>query len=229
MVRFYLLLIGFSVCFSGTNAQFRADTLKSRGEVVKPLVAITGAIALGFLVDEAVAGSMERRNALDDIANITDYAGEKTIVVPSLLLTYGLGRFVLEDPRLEETALASVKSVVVTAVFTESVKHLAGRARPFVNEGAWSFHPFPGHADQYKSLPSGHASLAFAVFTPFAEAYSRWIYAIPVSVAAGRIFQNKHWTSDVITGSAVGFLSGYLFYRHRKRVEPIPNGLVIYF
>lgn len=229
MIRFFPLVVGLSVYFNGLNAQITGDTLNVRGEMVKPLVAITGAIALGFLVDEEVAGYLERQNTLDKIANITDYAGEKTIVVPSLLLTYGVGRFLIKDPRLEGTSLAAVKSVVVTAVFTESVKHLAGRARPFINEGAWSFHPFPGHRDQYKSFPSGHASLAFAVFTPFAEAYSRWIYVIPVSVAAGRVFQNKHWTSDVITGSAVGFISGYLFYRHRKRVEPIPNGMVIYF
>ena len=229
MFRFLVLFVCFSFYFNGINGQVTGDTLKTRGEIVKPVVAITGAIALGFLIDEEVAGNMERRNALDKIANITDYAGEKKMVIPALLLTYGVGRFVLKDVRLQETALASVKSVVVTAVFTESVKHLAGRARPFMNEGAYSFHPFPGNDDEYHSLPSGHASLAFAVFTPFAEAYSRWIYAVPVSVAAGRVFQNKHWTSDVLTGSAVGFISGYLFYRHRKRVEPIPNGMVIYF
>ncbi|HLW07688.1 MAG TPA: phosphatase PAP2 family protein, partial [Marinilabiliaceae bacterium] len=82
--------------------------------------------------------------------------------------------------------------------------------------------------DSYKSLPSGHASLAFAVFTPFAENYSRWLYAIPISVAFGRVYQNKHWFSDVVVGSSIGFISGWLF-THNKNVQLLPNGVIVKF
>lgn len=205
------------------------DSIKNEFSILKPALYVTGFVSMSFLLDNSVNKSYNSGSSLRKIGRITDYAGEKTIVIPTLLLTYGMGRFVTKDERLQVVSIASIKSVVVTAVFTESIKLLAGRARPFTDEGTHSFHPFPGRHDEYKSMPSGHSSLAFAVFTPFAESYSRWIYVIPVSVAAGRVFQNKHWVSDVAVGSGIGFLTGYLFSHYRKNVEPIPNGLVIYF
>jgi len=211
------------------NAIAPPDSITKPVSVIKPVVVATGLVAFSFLVDNSLKGPESLDSGLRKLTDITDIAGEKKIVIPTLLVTWGLGRYVLKNQKLQEVSEASVKSVLVTAIGTESLKLLTGRARPFMNEGPHSFHPFPGSRDEYKSLPSGHASLAFAVFTPFAEGYSRWIYTVPVSVAAGRVIQNKHWVSDVTVGSAIGFISGYLFYHHRKRVEPIPNGLVFYF
>jgi membrane-associated phospholipid phosphatase len=139
------------------------------------------------------------------------------------------GDFIIRDQKLQDVSMAAIKTVVVTAVLTEAIKYAAGRARPYTGEGAGSFHPFPGNREPYKSFPSGHTSLAFAVFTPFAEGYSRWIYAIPMAVGAGRVMQDKHWVSDVAFGGGIGFLAGYFFYHTGKRVVPIPNGLVLYF
>jgi membrane-associated phospholipid phosphatase len=197
--------------------------------ILKPAVVAGGVVAFSFLLDGTVQKQAQSVNFWDDFGNVTDYAGEKTIIIPSLLLTYGLGRFVIKDKQLQKVTMASMKAVLVSAVLTESLKHAFGRARPFTNEGPNSYQPFPGSKDQYKSLPSGHANFAFAVFTPFAEGYSRWIYFVPASVAAGRVLQNKHWVSDVALGSGIGFIAGYLFYHHKMRIEPIPNGLVIYF
>jgi membrane-associated phospholipid phosphatase len=191
---------------------------------------VLGLSMSAFLVDEPVNNFVREQQGgiLDQLSNITDAGGEKTIVVPAAVLTYGAARFLLKNERLEVTSLKAMQSVVVTALATEGLKHLAGRSRPFTDQGAYIFHTFPGGDDQYKSLPSGHASLAFALFTPFAEEYSRWIYIIPVSVAAGRVYQNKHWLSDVVLGGGMGFISGYLF-AHHPNVEIIPGGLRVYF
>lgn len=217
------------VLFQTINAIAPPDSISKPVSAIKPVIVATGLVAFSFFVDNSLKGPESLDSGWSKLTDIADIAGEKKIVVPTLLATWGLGKYVLKNPKLIEVSEASVKSVLVTAIGTESLKHLTGRARPFMNEGPHSFHPFPKNRDEYKSLPSGHASLAFAVFTPFAEGYSRWIYAVPVSVAAGRVIQNKHWVSDVTVGSAIGFISGYLFYHHRKRVEPIPNGLVFYF
>ncbi len=202
-----------------------ADSTMQKKVLLKPAIIAAGAVTLGFFLDKSVKAD----NKLQNIGDITDYAGDKKFVIPAVILTYGTSRFLTEDDKLRHISEASVKSLLVTSVLTETIKHLAGRARPFTGHGPDEYRPFPGNRDEFKSLPSGHASLAFAVFTPFAEGYSRWIYLVPVSVSAGRVFKNKHWISDVALGGGIGFLSGYFFYYNKKRVKPIPNGLVVYF
>lgn len=200
-------------------------------QALKNIIPAIGGLAyVSFIFDEQV-NTFARDNQtsfLNTMAYYTDVGGEKKIVVPGILLTYGTARFLLKNEKLQTTSLNAIQSVIVTAIATESVKNLAGRARPFTDEGPYTFKPFPGSSDQYKSLPSGHASLAFSLFTPFAETYSRWIYLVPVSVAAGRVYQDKHWLSDVVLGGGIGLVSGLLF-THYENISIIPNGLRIYF
>ncbi len=184
-------------------------------------------IGTAFLLDNVVQGEPSS-TFLKNFSNVTDYAGDKYYLVPSILAAYGVGRFILENPKLQTTAWQSIQALTITAITTEGLKHLTGRARPFTGEDPFTFSPFPGSNDNYKSLPSGHASLAFAAFTPFAENYSRWIYVIPVSVAFGRVYQKKHWLSDVVVGSSIGFISGWLF-THNKNVQLLPNGVIVKF
>ena len=164
----------------------------------------------------------------DDFSEISDYFGNKKYVVPAVAAAYGAGRFIFRDPKLQMAAFQSFQSILATAVVTEAIKITAGRARPYTGKGPHTFEPFSFSDNAHKSLPSGHASLAFAAFTPFAENYSRWLYAVPASVAIGRVWQDKHWTSDVVVGSCIGFISGFLF-SHNENVQSIPNGVVVKF
>ena len=169
------------------------------------------AIGAGALLDQPVHSfAIHHQTSLfNQVSHVTDALGEKTIVVPALLTTFA-GSYFLKDEKLKTTAWNAIKSVIVTSVFTEGVKISAGRERPFVSGNSLSFNCF-SYRDDFKSLPSGHASLAFAVFTPFAETYSRWLYLVPASVALGRVYQQKHWLTDVMVGGAIGWASGYLF------------------
>lgn len=191
---------------------------------------IAGFTAASLLVDEPVNDFFRANQTgfFNSAARYSYMAGEKTIVVPALLVTYGTARFLLKDSKLQTTSVKALQSVIVTAVATEGIKYLAGRARPFTRKGAYSFHPLPGGKDEFKSLPSGHASLAFALFTPYAETYSRWIYLVPASVALGRAYMDKHWISDIFLGGGIGLISGILF-THHENIQIIPNGLRIYF
>lgn len=230
----YLVLVLFAIGFPAMGQTTYKDSLRleNRGtpEIKQIVPAVLGLSMTSLMVDEPVNRFFRSHQGgfLNDLSDITDAGGEKTILVPALLVTYGAARFLIKNERLESTSLKAMQSVVVTALSTESLKYLAGRSRPFNDQGAFAFQPFPAGMDQYKSLPSGHASLAFALFTPFAEEYSRWIYILPVSVAAGRVYQNKHWLSDVVLGGGIGFISGYLF-AHNPNVEIIPGGLRVFF
>jgi hypothetical protein len=99
-----------------------------------------------FLVDEPVVG-FSRTNQTDflkTVAHYTDAGGEKKIVVPGVLLTYITARFLFKNERLKNTALNSIQSVIVTAIATEGIKYLAGRARPFTGRRSIFLPAFSG-------------------------------------------------------------------------------------
>ncbi|TCO08318.1 PAP2 superfamily protein [Natronoflexus pectinivorans] len=191
---------------------------------------IAGIAAVSFLVDQPVNSHFEtnRSSFFNSASKITDLAGDKYLIIPASVLTYGVAGYIIRDEKLTNTSLNSIQALATTAISTEIVKQLAGRSRPYTERGAHHYSPFPMKNDDYKSMPSGHAALAFAAFTPFAENYSKWIYLIPASVAAGRVYQNEHWFSDVVVGGAIGFISGYLF-THYPNIQIIPNGIVVNF
>ncbi|MBI9064830.1 MAG: phosphatase PAP2 family protein, partial [Marinilabiliaceae bacterium] len=163
-----------------------------------------------------------------DIADVVSVFGEKKIIIPALGVTLGVS-YLIKDEKLKRASWNAVKAVAVTALATEGIKVAAGRARPFVDEGPHFYQPF-SKTDRYMSLPSGHTSLAFAVFTPYAETYSRWIYVLPASVGFARMYNNKHWFSDVVLGGSIGFISGWIFTHYpRKNIEVSANGIVVFF
>jgi hypothetical protein len=69
------------------------------------------------------------------------------------------------------------------------------------------------------SFPSGHTSTAFVAATFLWEEYkqvSPWYgvagYAIAATTGALRVYNNRHWVSDVLAGAGLGILSTKLAY-----------------
>jgi undecaprenyl-diphosphatase len=107
-------------------------------------------------------------------------------------------------------------AIAVPGLFVNVVKRVVGRARPFV-EGTdiWAFTPF-GWQAAYASLPSGHATTAFAALVAIGALFPRarapmWIYA--VLIALSRVVVSAHYPSDVLAGAVVG-AAGALIVRH---------------
>ncbi|MBR8537175.1 phosphatase PAP2 family protein [Carboxylicivirga sediminis] len=231
-----LTLAGILVCYT-MHAQYADETqdyqlqLKNyRKNVTRISVIGTSCVALAFLVDQPLNTWMQNNQggAGDAISDVANVFGEKLLIVPAVGLSYGAG-YVFKDEKLRSTSWNAIKAIATTAAATEIIKISLGRARPFVSEGAFEFDPFNGN-DAYKSMPSGHVSLAFAAFTPYAETYSRWLYVAPASVAFARMYKNKHWLSDTVLGAGLGFLSGWMFTHHpRSNVQVSANGVVVFF
>lgn len=214
-------------CQAQTDTTFHIGNKQNK--IWLPVLFTTAGIGAGLALDKPAFHFADHHQTsfFHSATNITNGFGEKTIVIPALFTVFGTS-FIIKDERLKTTSWNAIKSVIATSIFTEGIKYSTGRARPFTGEDNLSFHPFSGE-DIYKSMPSGHASLAFAIFTPFAETYSRWIYIVPASVAIGRVYQQKHWLSDVMIGGAMGWVSGYMFNHSKKKVVVGPGGLVIWF
>jgi undecaprenyl-diphosphatase len=106
--------------------------------------------------------------------------------------------------------------VALPSLFVTIVKRLIGRARPLRVEGFdVYFAPFSWRAD-FASLPSGHATTAFAAAFALGALFPRaravlWIYA--VLIAMSRVILTAHYPSDVIAGAVVGACGALLVCR----------------
>ena len=102
----------------------------------------------------------------------------------------------------------------IMGVTTTTIKHLADRPRP---DGSNNY-----------SFPSGHTANAFAAAEFLNQEYrdvSPWIgyagYAVATATGALRLYNNKHWLSDVVAGAGFGIAStkiAYLVYPHLKKL-----------
>jgi membrane-associated phospholipid phosphatase len=108
-------------------------------------------------------------------------------------------------------------AVLVPVLFTEAVKWVVGRGRPFVGGKAnpFNFAPFTG-TEAYFSFPSAHSvtafALAFAVGTIWPRArLAMFVYA--AAIGATRLILLAHHPSDVVAGAVIG-LFGAMAVRH---------------
>ncbi|GHV59754.1 phospholipid phosphatase [Bacteroidia bacterium] len=100
--------------------------------------------------------------------------------------------------------LYALSNVLNTGIVQGS-KHLTGRERP-------------DYSDKH-SFPSGHTSTAFVAAEFLHQEYkdqSLWIsaggYGMASLIGVARIYNNKHWLSDVIAGAGIGILSTKIVY-----------------
>ena len=134
------------------------------------------------------------------------------------------------ESRFGKTMWQGMDSQLITFGATEVMKYSFARVRPrnTSNPCEWFQH---GN----DSFPSGEASSAAALVTPYVLEYGReypltyGLLLLPLYVGAGRVKAQAHWQSDVLAGWAVGRLAGW--YGHSREtpilVEILPHGAVV--
>jgi membrane-associated phospholipid phosphatase len=180
---------------------------------------ITAADAAAFAADESIAGFVQRNrsHAGDQFAKtITPFGGGRALQVSGATFLLGLAT---HNPRLRDTGRDAIEaSILASGLITPAIKRVAGRSRPFENEGAFAFDPF----SRNESFPSGHATNAFAVASVFAAHSDGWVvpaiaYTLATGVAVSRVNDNVHFTSDVLAGAVIGTAVGRsIVARHRS-------------
>jgi hypothetical protein len=112
-----------------------------------------------------------------------------------------------------------VRAQISAVSWTYAIKYAVDRMRP--------------NGDP-RSFPSGHTSATFATAMVLQEHYG-WklgvpTFAVATYTAAERVYDNKHWASDVAFGALVGVLSGRTVTLHLRRTRvalqamPVPGG-----
>lgn len=129
----------------------------------------------------------------------------------------------------KKIAFEIFQSGLYSGAVTQILKISFGRARPYFNIGQYNFSPFNKLSNDYWSLPSGHTSLAFSLSTILSQNSKTdlmkiaW-YIPAVMTAFSRIYQDQHWTSDVILGSAVGyFIAKWVSDLHNENEKYLVN------
>ncbi|MFY9327268.1 MAG: YjbH domain-containing protein [Georgfuchsia sp.] len=145
------------------------------------------------------------------------------LAVGTGLLWAGLG-----DEAASNTAWTAMKAAGLTFATEELTKLAVGRARPEANKGTFNFTGSSSGAAT-SGFPSQHMGVAFALVTPFAERYgANWLYAVAGATAFGRVQQQKHFVSDTVAGSLIGYGIGNLLLdqergRNRPRISIGPD------
>ena len=105
-------------------------------------------------------------------------------------------------------------AIALPSLFVTVIKRLIGRARPFVGGEADPFQYLPlVWRSEYASLPSGHATTAFAALIAVGLVWPRlrmvmWVYAL--IIALSRVVVLAHHPSDVVAGAIVGAVGAWL-------------------
>jgi membrane-associated phospholipid phosphatase len=176
-------------------------------------VLAAGAVAGISAADEPLRNSIQRHRSdgSDDVASVLRHVGQPEVYGSVGLGLVGIG-LLAHDRGLERSGARVLASIALAYAATGGSKLVTGRSRPYESPAsAFQFHPFSGH----QSLPSAHATAAFALATSLADD----IHSVPADVAlyglaAGtawsRLNDDDHWLSDTVLGAAIGVASAKL-------------------
>jgi hypothetical protein len=185
-------------------------------EWLVPLAAGTG---LAIATDQSAMNHVVSKNADFNKKN-TDLSSVMIggfFAAPVAL--YGLGHF-KQSPHAREAGILTGEAMIDGVVIEQGMKLIFWRERPALNNASGHF--FKSDAGINSSFPSAHSAMAWSAAAELAGEYpSRWtqllIYSAATGISLSRVMGQQHFPSDVLVGSAAGWLVGrYVFRKHHK-------------
>ena len=123
-----------------------------------------------------------------------------------------------DAPQAHETALLTGEALADSLVVNEAFELVSRRDRPNVNNAKGNF--FSSSLTD-SSFTSTHATAAWAMASVIGDEYPGWltrtaVYGLATGVSVSRILAEQHFPSDVLVGSATGWLIGHYVYRAHR-------------
>ncbi len=157
----------------------------------------------------------------DHFGKVSDAGVGALGVLPASMYLWSLGH---DAPQAHETGLLTGEALVDSLAVTGVARLVFRRDRPAVNDAQGHFFS-SGITDS--SFPSNHATAAWAMASVIGDEYPGWlmrttVYGLAAGVSVSRILAEQHFPSDVLVGSATGWLIGHYVYRahHNYTLNP---------
>ncbi|MCL2597675.1 MAG: phosphatase PAP2 family protein [Paludibacter sp.] len=165
-------------------------------------------------VDYNVHNSLERNNRFWNIS-----ADNYVQFVPAIAAyTLKFCKVKNTNNLLDMTVIYGLSNALAGGI-TYGTKIMTGRMRPDKSNS--------------QSFPSGHTETAFVAAEFLHQEYKDQSALISVGgyvaaafVGVARVYNNKHWVSDVITGAGVGILSTKAIYWLYPYINPVVNKIL---
>ncbi|MDQ6886813.1 MAG: phosphatase PAP2 family protein [Gemmatimonadota bacterium] len=192
---------------------------------------VVGTIAL-FPLDKQIAKEIRRPDNLSNrfLRNVANdfqlSASPGSLIIGGTLYTVGrVGHF----DRVADLGLHGTEAIVFAEVVNGLVKGIGGRARPYVvndtNPHDFAFGRGFRKGTDYSSFPSGHTVAGFAAAAAVTSETSRWwphstwlvapvMFGGATAIGLARLYNDKHWASDIIMGAGIGTFSGLKIVRY---------------
>ncbi len=139
--------------------------------------------------------------------------------VPALLYWRGWRH---ADDYAQRTGILSARAAADAVIVGEILHGVTWRERPTDAAGSGRF--FAAHSLS-SSFPSLHSGAAWAIASVVARRYPGWltqagVYGLAGAVSLSRVTAREHFPSDVVVGSALGWLIGRYVSRSASFQEP---------
>lgn len=192
------------------------------------------ATVAAFPLDVPVARAFQSEGPQDSRLLQNGAATFNAVGQPGVLLAsvamYGAGRL-SGQPHLTSIGAHATQAIVLSGSVTMLLKIVAGRQRPYVQAGNnTEFDLLGGRKGGRTSFPSGHTTAAFAFASAVSTDLHYWrpevarvasplLYVGAAAVGAARMYDDRHWVSDVVLGAAIGTIVGRMV-THNARLNP---------
>lgn len=185
------------------------DWLPSRREAAAGVALVGGALVLDRALEGTVPDGGGQRWV--GITRGLNYGGRPHYAAV-VLGAAGAAGVATGDDRLRDGAIRVTAGMVAAGVMNGSLKFTVGRERASTTDDPWRFRPFATD-NRWQSFPSGHSTVAFSLAAALAEETGEpWVavvgYGGAVLVGWSRVYDDKHWTSDVVAGALIGIAGG---------------------
>ena len=198
--------------------KFRAPDL----EWFIPLAAATG---VAIATDQDAMLHVVPKNTNLNNKSTTASNGLTGLMAATPVALFGWGQL-KQSPHAREAGILGGEAMVDGLVVEQGMKLVFWRERPAADNAHGKFFQTSAGADG--SFPSTHAVVSWSAAAVLADEYpstmSRlMIYSAAMGVSATRVVGQQHFPSDVIVGSAAGWLVGHYVFRKHHRDADLDN------
>jgi membrane-associated phospholipid phosphatase len=188
----------------------------NESNAIVPVALVLGT-TLAITTDHQVMSSSKLQNASLNSHASTASDGLVGGFIAAPVLIYGMG-YIHHDEHATETGILGGEAILDSIGVNEVLKIVAQRERPTVDNARGKF--FQTSVGFNSSFPSNHAIIAWSSAAVIASEYKGPLtqitaYGLATGVSLTRILARQHFPSDVLVGSAVGWLIGrYVVHHH---------------